>query len=365
MKIPVISISGNPYDLGFQHGRQAKKAIQENVLFYMNFWEYFGGANRDQILNDAQKFVPYIEKFDPEILEELKGVAEGSGLQFEEIVALNARYELSYAYMPPTPTWAIPGGCTSYALTPEATQNQHMFVGMNWDYKPGVENSCIILRINQKKKPDIITHTEAGIIAKIGFNSAGIGVVPNYIRCEKDSFRPGLPAWLKLRGILNAESLPVCIRMLMTFEGPNSVNMVIAHRDGEVIAVECTPDDEFFLYPERGILTHANYFQSLSLRVKDVSKAALPDAVIRTHRAFRLFQERRGNLGWDTIKDVLKDHFGYPNSICRHRDEGLHPYEQWETLTSVIIDLTEGQMLYTSGPPCSHPYESIAIERTT
>lgn len=365
MNIPVISVSGNPYDLGFQHGRQAKKAIQENVLFYMNFWEYFGGAKRDQILKDAQKFIPYIEKLDPEILEELKGVAKGSGLQFEEIVALNARYELSYAYMPPIPTWTAPGGCTVYALAPEATRNQHTFVGMNWDYKPGVESSCLILRINQKKKPDIIMHTEAGIISQKGFNSAGIGVVPSYIRCENDSFRLGLPTWIKFRGILNSESLPDCIKMLMTFEGPNSVNMVIAHRDGEVIDVECTPDDVFFLYPKSGILTHANHFQSPSLRVKDTGKGALPDTVIRSHRAFRLFQEKRGKLEWDTIKDVLKDHFGYPNSICRHRDERLNPYEQWETLTSMIIDLTEGKMLYTSGPPCSHSYESVVMARTT
>ncbi len=116
MEIPVISVSGSPYDLGFQHGRQAKRAIQENVRFYMDLWECFGGLKRDQVLKDAQKFIPYIEKLPPELLEELKGVAEGSGLQFEEIVALNARWELNFAYMPPTPTWTAPVGCTAYML---------------------------------------------------------------------------------------------------------------------------------------------------------------------------------------------------------------------------------------------------------
>lgn len=364
MEIPVISISGSSYDLGFQHGRQAKKAIQGNVRFYMKFWEYFGGVKQGQILKDAQKFIPYIEKLAPELLEELKGVAEGSGLQFEEIVALNARWELNYAYMLPTPTWSVHGECTAYALTPEVTKNQHTFIGQNWDYKPGVENSCLILRINQKGKPDIIMHTEAGIIGQKGFNSAGIGICLNYIRCENDSFRPGLPVWAKVRGVLDSESLPDCIRMLMTFEGPNSVNMVIAHRDGEAIDVECTPDDVFFLYPEHGVLVHTNHFKSPNLRVKDTGKGTLADTVIRSHRAFRLLQERRGDLEQDTIKDVLKDHFGYPNSICRHRDEDLHPNEQWETLTSMIIDLTEGKMLYTSGPPCSHSYETIVMEKT-
>ena len=75
-KVPVISISGSPHELGRQHGSQAKAAVQENVHFYLDLWKYFSGVERDQVLRDAQKFIPYIEKLDPELLEELKGVAE-------------------------------------------------------------------------------------------------------------------------------------------------------------------------------------------------------------------------------------------------------------------------------------------------
>ena len=361
-KFPVISVSGSAYELGLKHGRQAKEAIQKNFNFYLNLWNYFSGVEPDQILKDAQKFIPYIERLDPELIEELKGVAEGSGMQFEEIVALNSRWELNYAYMPPTPTKRLQEGCTAYAVTPEASQNHHTYVGQNWDYKPGVENSSIILRIKQEKKPDIIMHTEAGIIGHKGFNSAGIGVCLNFIRCEKDAFQPGLPVWIKVRGILNSINLPDCLKILTSFEGPNSANMVIAHRDGEAIDAECTPNDTLFLHPQQGFLTHTNHFLSLSFRVKDTGKILVPDTVIRNHRASRFFQEKRGELKVDTIKEVLTDHFGRPDSICRHRDERLHPNEQWETLTSMIINLTEREMLYTNGPPCSNPYVSIVMD---
>lgn len=362
MRLPVISVEGDSYNLGFQHGKKAKEVIQRNVHFYMDFWKYYGGAKQARILNDAQRFIPHIKRLDPEILEELKGLAEGSELQLEEIVSLNARWELNYAYMPPTSTSSSPGGCTAYALAPGVTQNGHTFVGQNWDYKPSVRESCIILQIKQKEKPDIIMHTEAGIIGHKGFNSAGIGVCLNYIRCKSDFFQPGLPVWIKVRGVLNAKSLPDCMRLLMTFEGPNSVNMVIAHHNGEVIDAECSPTDVFFLYPEDGIVVHTNHFQSPNLRVKDTGKATLPDTVIRSQRAFRLFKEEK-NLGRDSIKNILRDHFGYPDSVCRHRDERLSPYEQWETLTSMIIDLTERKMLYTSGPSCSNSYQLIAMDQ--
>jgi len=362
MKVPIISASGAPYDLGFQHGSQAKKAIEDNVRFYMSLWERFGGSRREEILKEIQGFVPYIEDCDPEILEELRGVAEGSGLRFEEILSLNARTEVTFACLPNAMQNSTLEGCTSFALLPEATQNQHMYIGQNWDWRAEAENSCIILKLHQKDKPDIIMHAEAGTIGHRGFNSAGMGVCINYIRCETDTFKLGLPFLIKLRAALNSTNLPDCLKMLLTFVGPNSMNMVIAHREGEAIDAENTPNDVLFLYPEGGILTHANHFQSPNLRVRDTGKSTLPDTIFRSNRAFRLFDERKGRLGWDTIKEVLTDHFGHPNSICRHRDERYELIDQWETLCSTIMDLSEGKMLYTEGPPCSNPYKTIAMD---
>ena len=361
MKIPVITASGSPYDIGYQHGKQAKQAIQENFQFYLNLWKYFSGVKREQILREAPKFVPYIEKSDPELMEELKGISEGSDMQMEEIIALNSRYEMNFAFMASVSNHT-PEGCTAFALTSEATKNQHLLVGQNWDYKPGVKNSSIILRIKQVNKPNIIIHTEAGIIGQKGFNSEGIGICINFLVCDRDAFRPGLPTFIKVRSILNSKTLPDCLKVLMNFEGPNSVNMIIAHREGEVIDVECMPDDTSFLHPEQGILTHTNHFLSLAFRGRDLGKRLVPDTEIRNYRAFKFFQSKRGGLEYNTIMDVLKDHFGYPNSICRHRDERLHPNEHWETLTSMIINLTERKMFYTNGTPCSNEYETIVMD---
>jgi isopenicillin-N N-acyltransferase-like protein len=361
MSIPIISLTGSPYEIGYRHGKIAKEAIKHNIQFYLDLWNYFSGVDKSQVLENAREFIPYIERIDSELIEELKGVAEGCGVEFEEIVALNARWELNHSYFSPTVPDKALDGCTAFAISTEATKNKHTFIGQNWDYKTGVKESCIILIIKQQSKPDIIINTEAGIIGHKGFNSAGIGIGLNFIRCNRDVFHEGLPMLIKVRSILNAETLSECLKIIMTFEGPNSGNIVIAHRDGEAIDIECLPDDSFFLYPKGGILTHANHFLSLSFQGKDTGRALLPDTVIRNNRAFGLFQNKRGNLGFDTIKQVLRDHFDYPNSICRHRNERLELYESWETITSMIIDLTEGKMLYTSGPPCSNSYEAVAI----
>ena len=361
MDIPVITVSGSPYNLGFQHGTKAKEAIKKNVSFYLDHWKYFAGVSRDQVLQDASKFIPYIEMFDTELIEELKGIADGAGRQFEEILALNARWELNYAYN----KWAIPKAfipaeCTAFAVIPGATTNKHTYIGQNWDYNP--YGLLLIVHVLQEQKPNIVMSIEAGTIGQKGFNSAGIGIVQNYMQCETDSFQLGLPTLIKERAILNSKSLPECLKILTGFEGPNSANLVIAHRDGEAINVECAPSDEFFLYPENNVLVHTNHFLSPNLKVKDTGKNRVPDTILRNSRASRLLQEKSGAIKVDTLKEVLSDHFGYPQSICRHRMESLNPNEQSETCTSVIIDLTEGEMLYTDGPPCCHDYKLITMD---
>lgn len=153
MTIPIITISGGPFELGYGHGNKAKEAIKKNFDFYLGFWHYWSGVKREQVLKEAQKFIPYIEDLDPELVEELRGVAQGAEMEFEEIVALNSRYEVSYAYMPTSPTKIAWEGCTAYALRPEATKNHHTFVGQNWDFRPGLKNSCMILHLKQRKNP--------------------------------------------------------------------------------------------------------------------------------------------------------------------------------------------------------------------
>ena len=361
MDIPVIQLSGSSYDIGFAHGNTCKTGIISNLSYYLDLWNHYSGVKRNKVLDDAQIFLPFIEKLDKGLVEEMRGVAAGASIQFEEVLTLNARWELNYAYLFPAPVTESGSGCTSVAITADRSKNNNLLMGQNWDYKPGLRNNCVILKIHQHDKPDIMMHTEAGIIGHKGINSSGIGICMNYIRCEKDRFKPGLPVWLKVRSLLHANTLPQCLSILMNNIGPNSANIMIGHRDGEVIDAECAPDDVFFIYPRQGILTHSNHFLSDRLKVADSGKSLLPDTVIRSERAMRLLDKNPVNTLGD-MKSVLEDHFGYPDSICRHGNRDIDPYAQWVTLTSLVYDLNEGTMHFSSGEPCQHKYGSLSFK---
>lgn len=361
MNIPVIDLSGSPYEIGLTHGKTCKTSIINNLSYYLGLWNHYSGVKRNKVLDDVQLFLPFIEKIDKELIEEMKGVATGASLQFEEVLALNARWELNYAYLFPAPIKESGSGCTAIAITADRSKNKNLLMGQNWDYKPGLKNNCIVLRIYQQNKPKIIIHTEAGIIGHKGINSSGIGICMNYIRCEKDTFKPGLPVWLKVRSLLNSDTLPQCLSILMNNIGPNSANIMIGHRDGEVIDAECTPNDVYFIYPTTGILAHSNHFLSQKLRVIDSGKNLLPDTVIRSERAWRLLDRNSVN-NIENMKSILKDHFGFPEAICRHANPKMDTYAQWVTLTSLVYNLKKGEFYYTSGEPCQSKYKKLSFK---
>ncbi len=356
MTVQVLKLKGTPREIGRQHGEQVPDLIKDNLRFYMNLWQHMGGVSRDKILTDVEGFVPFIEQYDADLIDEMYGVAEGAGLEFREIAALNARTELTFACLPNTLKDVASGGCTSFGLLPDVTENGHVIIGQNWDWRAEALHTSVILQIEQAAKPNIVMHAEAGTIGHRGINSAGMGVCINYIRSEADVFRPGLPFLIKLRGILNSDRMSNALRMLMSHVGPNSMNMLIGHQDGEVIDVENLPNDLLFLYPDDGILTHANHFQSPMLRFRDTGKSTLPDTVFRSQRLRRLLAARRGRLNVETIREALCDHFSHPDSICRHPDEQYPRIDQWQTLASIILDLTELTLRYTDGPTCAGPY---------
>lgn len=355
--LPIISVSGDAYNRGVKHGSQAKELIKENISYYLRLWKVYSKMDKDLVLDQARKFIPAIESYDREIMEEIRGIADGAGVSLEEVVALNSRYEFVWSRM--AVEHARVGGCTSIAIVPEATSNGHTLIGQNWDYKPMLSRGCVILDIVQEAGPNIVTHVEAGTVAKMGLNSEGIGLCINALISDRDRFTPKTPILVVCRGILNSRSLGDAIGAVLKAERAVSANFLIAHGEGEIIDLEATPDDVGFIYPERGVLTHSNHFLSLRGRgIIDRVISICPDTLIRAERARRLISVRMGRIDTETLKDALRDHFNWPNSICRHEDSRFHQDLQLKTLTSMIMDLNERAIHISNGPPCENEYKT-------
>ena len=68
--------------------------------------------------------------------------------------------------------------------------------------------------------------------------------------------------------------------------------MILSYAPGFAVDFECAPDEAFQLYPERGVLTHANHFVSpvaLS-KLKDTGIVNTPESLYRDRRVRGLQQ---------------------------------------------------------------------------
>lgn len=69
----------------------------------------------------ADGFVPFLERLVPRLIQEMKGLADGAGVDFLSIIALNVRSEISMGMMN--------DGCTSLAWKTD----DFSVAGQNWD----------------------------------------------------------------------------------------------------------------------------------------------------------------------------------------------------------------------------------------
>jgi len=115
------------------------------------------------------------------------------------------------------------------------------------------------------------------------------------------------------------------------------------------------------LLPEKDILTHSNHFLCHYLKEYCLGgQTSFPDTFLRQYRLKQLMEDRYGELSPEVMMELLQDHRGYPDSICRHCDTAGPEFEQFRTLISIISQPGEGKM-WVSPQPCQAPYKLFTL----
>lgn len=353
---PIISVEGNAHECGYQYGSQAKTLVEESLSVYRRKFEHFSNRDWDECLREGEKFIPFIKEYNPEIMEEIAGIAEGSGRTIEEIVTLNARTELVFAAM-------FQGGlaeCTALAATPEATLSKHTFMAQNWDLWPATQKLNVILKIKQKGKPNIVGVVEAGVVAKMGFNSAGIGLCVTGSYCDK--WGTGVPFQVILREILNARNMADAILAILRAKRASSAFYLLGRDidgDGEAIDIEAAPNDYNYMFPDNGTIAHSNHFLIPNPNIKDILPSWKSSTLFRQYRVKKILNKKCGDITIDTIKEIQRDHFDKPHSVCRHVEKQLPQEMRCQTNVSLIMDLNNKTLHIAPGPPCENEYTTL------
>jgi isopenicillin-N N-acyltransferase like protein len=355
---PHIRVKGSAAERGRQLGQQAAHLIQRNIETYRQLFMHYAGWDWQRVREHAALFRPAIEAYQPRYLAEIEGIAGGVGVDAGDILAMNVRTEIMFAAVARQAMLE----CTAFAVLPDATTDGHTLIGQNWDWNPAMSETMIVLEAEQDDGPNFVTVVEAGLLAKVGFNAAGIGVATNALISDQDRGEPGVPYHVILRALLDAETMTQALAAINNQSRASSANYLVAHRDGEAVDVETAPGNYTRVYSDftaDDILAHTNHFAASSFDLRDVGLWNGPDSPFRLTRLTRLLWRDEGQLSPERLQVLLADHFNRPHSLCRHPDPGAPPLEQYATVASVIMDLETQTMWLADGNPCQQPYREL------
>jgi isopenicillin-N N-acyltransferase-like protein len=353
----VIRVQGPPRERGLQYGAQCEAAIHGILAAYRGTFKQDLNLEWNDASRIALDFLPAIEGYNPQILEEMRGIAEGAHITFEDILTLNVKPELAWL----ATSGGLAGrqvaateGCTALVALPEATANKHMLVAQNYDWYLPVHDFLIILDRRRTEAPNCVTFAEVGMFGKSGLTSAGIGLIGNALISDK--MRSGVPTQVLVEKMTRADNLAEAVGMLLNANRGASMNRIVADAEGQAIDIEAAPKDYNVVFPDDGILVHTNHFTISNHNIRDLGPQVFPSSLTRYQRARQLLSTHRGHVSVDAMQSILRDHLGKPNSICWHGDGRLDKARQIQTALSVVMDLSDKKWYIAKGPPCQNEY---------
>lgn len=315
---PLIEVAGSPRERGRQYGEQAAIRIKRGIEHYSAQLDVnlLGWPRVRQI---AASFEPTIAAFEQSYVDEMRGIADGAGVEYAAIVLLNARTEiLKLAERRDGVEASLsPDGCTGIVVLPEAAAARQIVHAQNWDWKVECAATAVMLKVHRDDGPDLLTFTEAGGLARSGFNAAGISITANYLKCDRDYLQTGVPLALLRRKVLEQTDVALAMRIVSGTPKSAANNMTVAHTSGIAINFECAPDETFPVRAERGVIVHANHFQSpvALASLKDVGFSR--ESQYRDQRVRSLVEPYLGFLTRHHVKAALFDYRDASRSVCK------------------------------------------------
>jgi len=337
---PLIEVRGTAYEMGRQHGEQAAELVRRYLLLI----ERLTGKPRDLLCRNAVRFLPRIKALSLPFVDEVRGLADGAGISFEEAVLCQVRAEAAHMWE---------GGCTAFALRGQATADGCTLVGQNQDLQPEFSEVSILLRVQPSDgRPRALIYTFAGQLGYFGLNEHGVA---NYANAVYDfKWRPGLAHYPLKRVILEQRSIQDCIGLFRRHPMCSAANVVLSDGQGQIADIECRPEGIALYGGEHpDAIVHTNHY--LTEEFKPLESGSLPDSFARYRRMTELIRQNWGKITVELLKEMLADHEGEPVGICRHGAEEMH------TTSGHIAEPQRGLLHVRRGHGCLGSWETYAV----
>lgn len=347
---PLLEVSGDAYQMGYRHGTEAGDLVRRTLAWI----EKQSGAPRAALARRALAYLPAMQAVSPAYVEEVRGLADGARLPFEEAWLIQCRSEANSEgrMAPPGGRAQTAEGCSAFACTGTATADDRPLAGQNQDLEPECADIMILLRVAPNDgRPRALMVTFAGQLGYAGMNEWGLALFHNALYGVKTT--DGLPRQPVKRLLLEQRNVTACITLLARWRLASAGNFVLCDQGGALASVEFRPDGSARCQNEPAEMAlHTNHYLASAFAGHETG--AVPDSAARLARLQSLTGEAWGLLSTIRVKRILADHEGDPAGICRHGATG------WHSIAGYIAEPARGRLHVRRGHGCLgqwHEYE--------
>lgn len=351
---PLIEVSGTHREMGQQIGEAARKQVKNSVAnarilidaAYNSLELTWEGAKIQ-----SRKYLPFAEERYPQYVDEIRGIAEGANVPFDDVVVLNAMEAVTMDALHLT-------RCTSMAVNEERTADGHVLAAHNEDWIPEDEGDVLVISAKPDKEPPFLAMTYGGLLPNVGFNAYGIAQLIDSVY-PSDS-RIGIPRLVVARAVLSSHRISGAIGRTLVKHRAAGYNHLLIHESGEMYSVEVSARKFEILYASDGYMVHTNHYIDPQMKQIEKEPEELLSSRVRYFRASRLVRQSQQH-SIKSLQAIQKDHVNIPNSICNHNIEGLDPLDRAKTINALVIDLTSREMHIAWGNPCQNVYHTYHL----
>jgi hypothetical protein len=283
-------------------------------------------------------FVPAIARHTPDLLEEVRGIAEGSGMTFDNVLAYNLMDEEWWHQQS-----LVAGHACSLIAVPADAEHPGL-VAQNMDLPDWMDGAQAVVH-HHTPSSEALVLTAAGMIGLTGVNSDGVGVCVNTLAMLHHS-SDGLPVAFAMRGALERSSAADAAGFVRGVPHASGQHYAVVGRDGAV-GLECSAAGAVESASGESFC-HTNH----PLRSEDVDHTVdRPTGSADSHTRMKRLERSAGAVSSaEDCKALLSDRDA-PLSVHASADA------PWMTFGSVVYELGEPARAWVAaGPPDHTPF---------
>jgi len=348
----IIIARGTAYEQGFMQGKALDRVILNNV-----------NSVKSKLASDkvdiaryeefVEKNADFMRRKHPDLIEEMRGIADGSGISFNDILMLNIPAYFMTGYFNQE--------CSMIVARGKATMDGCTYVIKNRDMSTYIEQA--VIRREKADGSSIIEVNGAGTVTypANGMNSYGLGVATTGFWSKNVS--PALDEvasthiFVNVRLLLeNCRTAKSVLEYLKTYPRMNGLN-IIAADEKDAFVIETTRDAMYIQEDDgRGVMYRTNHYMLPEIKKLNPDPNEYPSTYKRAERIEQMLNECYGRIRFQDLLRIMSDHKNGINSICRHPEGDVRA----NTVSTSMMVLEDRETWTSIGNPCiSMRYASL------